>query len=613
MPRNPKRKPNARAYKTKYTNQDLADAISAVRGGVKKSWKAAKDFRIPFGTLINKLKDLHPGKPGRRTVFSVEEEASIVSAISALGDWSFPLTPVEIRLLAKNFLDQQGRVVDRFPNNLPGRDWVTSFLKRHKNEIKVRIADNLSRARAELSPDDVKKFFTNLGKELEGVPPTNIINYDETNLTDDTGRKRCVFRRSCRYPNRVAPTTKTGFSVMFSGSADGIPFPPYTVFKAEHLYTPWVEGGPKGARYNRSKSGWFDTECFEDWFLSLMLPRLKRLPGKKVLIGDNLSSHFSHRVITEARKNDIHFVFLPSNSTHLQQPLDVAFFAPLKRIWRKILSEFKVTQRNKGSIQKADFPGLLRNLVNDLTETGKGSMNLKAGFEACGIYPINAHRVLQKLPGGVTRQSSDCIIADVVEKMLAPQRYGENGVGTSSQRRKPAKRMKVVPGKSVGNAQSNSEASEAEEHVNRINDERMYDDHVESNEQDLVEPNAEAVSDHIAKVESIIDLATGDVVAAIWESKWWVGKVINLSVINDDAEISFMHPVGESRLLYRWPEIPDELFVKIPDVLCKLKGAMVQKRGRKRSSDYEMEETCLDEIESVFLSRIRKPLPLNAY
>jgi hypothetical protein len=122
MPRNPKRKPNARAYKTKYTNQDLADAISAVHGGVTKSWKAVKDFRIPFGTLINKLKDLHPGKPGRRTVFSVEEESSIVSAVSALVDWSFLLTPIEIRLLAKNFLDQQGRAVDRFPNNLPGRD-----------------------------------------------------------------------------------------------------------------------------------------------------------------------------------------------------------------------------------------------------------------------------------------------------------------------------------------------------------------------------------------------------------------------------------------------------------------------------------------------------------
>jgi hypothetical protein len=282
-------------------------------------------------------------------------------------------------------------------------------------------------------------------------------------------------------------------------------------------------------------------------------------------------------------------------------------------LWRKILSEFKVTLRNKGSIQKADFPRLLCNLVNDLTDTGKGSTNLKAGFEACGIFPINANRVLQKLPGGVTRQSSDCIVANVVEKMLAPKRYGDNGVGTSSQRRQPAKRMKVIPGKSVGNAQSNSEASEAEGQVNQINDEQMSDDHFESYERDLVESNAEAVSDHIAKVESIMDLAAGDVVAAIWDKSWWIGKVSNLSVINDDAVICFMHPVGESRLLYRWPDIPDELLVKIPDVLCKLKRASIQKRGRKRNTDYEMEENCLDEIESVFLNRIRKQLPLNSY
>lgn len=139
------------------------------------------------------------------------------------------MTPFEIRLLAKSVLDQQGRIVGRFRNNLPGKDWATNFLKRHKDEIKVRLTDNLSQARAELSPEQVKELFSNLEKELEGVPPANIINYDETNLADEIGRKRCVFKRSCRYPNRVAPTSKTGFSVMFAGAADGTVYPPYTV------------------------------------------------------------------------------------------------------------------------------------------------------------------------------------------------------------------------------------------------------------------------------------------------------------------------------------------------------------------------------------------------
>lgn len=154
-----KRKNSAKAYKSNYTNQNLADAISAVQSGAMKSWKAAKEYGIPKGTLINKLKGLHPRKPGPPTAFSMEEEASIAAAVAALGDWNYPLTPFEVRQLAKSVLDQQNHVVDRFSNNLPGREWAIGFLKRHNDQIKVRIANSLSQARADLNPEEVKKFF----------------------------------------------------------------------------------------------------------------------------------------------------------------------------------------------------------------------------------------------------------------------------------------------------------------------------------------------------------------------------------------------------------------------------------------------------------------------
>jgi hypothetical protein len=35
------------------------------------------------------------------------------------------------------------------------------------------------------------------------------------------------------------------------------------------------------------------------------------------------------------------FCFLPENSTHILQPLDVAVFAPLKRRWRDVLEKWK--------------------------------------------------------------------------------------------------------------------------------------------------------------------------------------------------------------------------------------------------------------------------------
>lgn len=145
---------------------------------------------------------------------------------------------------------------------------------------------------------------------------------------------------------------------------------------------------------------------------------------------------------------------IPANSTHLQQPLDVAFFAPLQRLWRKLLSEYKSTVHNKGNILKADFPRLLCNLVQELMEKGNGSANLKSGFATCGVCPIDADRVLRKMPGGLARENSDCIVAEVVEKLLSSKLYGDQRAGPSSRRGPQTKRIKVVPGKSVGNADS---------------------------------------------------------------------------------------------------------------------------------------------------------------
>ena len=138
-----------------------------------------------------------------------------------------------------------------------------------------------------------------------------------------------MFRKGVKYPERVRDSTKSSISVMFCGAADGTVLPPYVVYKAENLWDRWAEGGLKGVRYNRSKSGWFDSTTFADWFKTIFLPHIRRLNRRTVLIGDNLASHFTESVITAAKENNVTFVCLPKNSTHLCQPLGVAFYAPL--------------------------------------------------------------------------------------------------------------------------------------------------------------------------------------------------------------------------------------------------------------------------------------------
>jgi hypothetical protein len=65
----------------------------------------------------------------------------------------------------------------------------------------------------------------------------------------------------------------------------------------------------------------------------------------KVLIGDNLASHISINVINACTNNNIRFVLLPPNSTHLTQPLDLCCFRPIKAAWRRILKKWKTKQR----------------------------------------------------------------------------------------------------------------------------------------------------------------------------------------------------------------------------------------------------------------------------
>ena len=109
-----------------------------------------------------------------------------------------------------------------------------------------------------------------------------------------------------------------------------------------------------------------DTPNFIQWFDSIVVPWARRKPGKKVLIGDNLSSHLSTDVVDKCKDLGISFVLLPPNSTDKCQPLDVAFFGPQKREWRKILEAYKMKHPSSTSLDKSVFPSLLKRLVQNI-------------------------------------------------------------------------------------------------------------------------------------------------------------------------------------------------------------------------------------------------------
>ncbi|KAG5866306.1 hypothetical protein JTB14_002185 [Gonioctena quinquepunctata] len=160
------------------------------------------------------------------------------------------------------------------------------------------MCQHIKRARAKVDHNAINLYFDELNLSMEGVLPHSVINYDETNITDDPGRKKVV-RRGCRHPERIIDSSKSSTSVIFAGA--GTLLPPYVTYKTENLSNTWTEHGPKGTVYNRSKSGWLTLEIFEDWFQKIALPYFSKQnkEGKKVMIGDNLASHISPYIIEE--------------------------------------------------------------------------------------------------------------------------------------------------------------------------------------------------------------------------------------------------------------------------------------------------------------------------
>jgi hypothetical protein len=124
--------------------------------------------------------------------------AAVVDHINVVASWGFPFDFVDVRVLVKTYTEKQGRVVKQFVNNLPSNEFVRSFLSRHKQDLTVRNCQNIKRSRASGSAVEVKEFISNLKTTLDNqgqtIPPQNIFNYDETNLTDDPGTKKCIFK-----------------------------------------------------------------------------------------------------------------------------------------------------------------------------------------------------------------------------------------------------------------------------------------------------------------------------------------------------------------------------------------------------------------------------------
>lgn len=117
-------------YKSKYTQEQLENALAAIRSGTHTQHTAARVFGVPKSTLNDRIHLGASSQVGRPRELSDDEEQLLVSRILLLGDWGFPVDRKDVTHIIKALLDSQGKTT-RFKDNKPGEDFISGFLKRH--------------------------------------------------------------------------------------------------------------------------------------------------------------------------------------------------------------------------------------------------------------------------------------------------------------------------------------------------------------------------------------------------------------------------------------------------------------------------------------------------
>lgn len=145
----------------------------------------------------------------------------------------FPKRKEDLVHAVKDFLDVNTRDHPFGEENLLGKGWFTSFLKRHPT-LAFRATDAVSSASANVAVSDIFGWFDKIENYLVEnnyfsilSDPTRIFNGDETNFMLCPKTKHVLAAKGSKNIYEVhRGLAKSNLTVMFSFSAAGIMTPP---------------------------------------------------------------------------------------------------------------------------------------------------------------------------------------------------------------------------------------------------------------------------------------------------------------------------------------------------------------------------------------------------
>jgi hypothetical protein len=286
-------------------------------------------------------------------------------------------------------------------DNLPvtiGHKWVDRFRHRHQNRIRLKKNRLIVYKKVMTSRlDEIEHWFRRLQRIIEarGITPSNIWNMDETGLQEGFQRNSKVFGSTIiRSRDRPSNDNTAWISIIECVGAEGRHITPGAIFTGGRL---WTDSTPEPAPnwiYSSSYSGFSNQHMMISWFKQAFLvdTRPSCALDWRLLLMDNHGSHMTEEFGKLALENHVQPFYLPSNSSHELQPLDVGCFSSLKDEYGHQIEDI--------GIFDITAAGSRRRFVEAYKEASKQAFtekNIRSGFSHSGIWPFRPEHVLERL------------------------------------------------------------------------------------------------------------------------------------------------------------------------------------------------------------------------
>ncbi|XP_058453595.1 uncharacterized protein LOC131431741 [Malaya genurostris] len=326
---------------------------------------------------------------GRKPIFSKEDESELSQRILAMAEMYYGITPSKLRSVVFEFAEKK-EIKHTFNKSLQlaGKSWIRLFLRRHPN-ISLRQPEGTSLNRIEaFNKKEIDQFFFNLQYVYAkfNFSPHRLYNVDETGIT--TIQSKCSRVYAEKGKKRVGAMTSgergRKVTAIFCMSALGHFIPPMMIYPRIRMDPKLKHNGPEEGLYKCSKNGWSNNELFCEWLKHFIRYVKPTAYDPVLLIMDSHSSHVSLAAYEICKTNNIIVVTLPPHTSHLTQPLDVAFFGPFK----KALREEKEMYLSSHPFERITEHFLAEFLNKAFQAVGCIEKGI-SGFKATGIWPLN--------------------------------------------------------------------------------------------------------------------------------------------------------------------------------------------------------------------------------